>query len=97
MVNRNAKVARVAGRQRGLVTWAQLAQLGFDRKTVSDRVRGGYLHPVLPRVYAVGHRAASVEADLWLGTLDFSLEIGPQPGPARASPSFPRLVGKSAS
>ena len=69
MVNRSAKVARVAVRQCGLVTWAQLAWLGFDRKTISDWVRGGYLHQVHPRVYAVGHRAPSVEADLWAAVL----------------------------
>lgn len=69
MVNRSAKVARVAGRQRGRVTWAQLVLLGFDRKTISDWVAGGYLHQVLPRVYAVGHAAPSVEADLWEAVL----------------------------
>jgi Protein of unknown function (DUF559) len=32
-------------------------------------VADGYLHQELPRVYAVGHRARSVEADLWAAVL----------------------------
>src|SRR5437764_11876946 len=64
MVNRSAKVAAVAGRQWGLVTWAQLAGRAFDRKTISDWVRRGYLHRVHPRVYAVGHRAGGFETAL---------------------------------
>lgn len=66
MVNRSAKVrvARVANRQWGLVSWAQLIRLGLDRRTISHQVRDGYLHRVHPRVYAVGHRAPSVESGL---------------------------------
>ena len=69
MPNCSAKLARIAGRQCGRVTWAQLMALGIARGTVADWVRGGYLHQVLPRVYAVGHRAPSVEADLWAAVL----------------------------
>lgn len=69
MVNRSAKVARIAGGQGGLVTWAQLVWLGFDRRTISGWARNGFLHQVLPRVYAVGHRAPTVEADLWAAVL----------------------------
>jgi len=69
MPNRSAKVARVAGRQAGRVTWAQLMALGVAHGTVADWVREGYLHQVLPRVYAVGHRAPSVEASLWEAVL----------------------------
>ncbi|HEY2650721.1 MAG TPA: hypothetical protein VGI50_02290, partial [Solirubrobacteraceae bacterium] len=38
--------------------------LGVDDKVISDWKRQGYLRRELPRVYAVGHRAASYEADL---------------------------------
>ncbi len=69
MPNRSAKVARVAGRQSGRVTWAQLVALGVAHATIADWVQEGYLHRVLPRVYAVGHRAPSVEADLWTAVL----------------------------
>jgi very-short-patch-repair endonuclease len=58
-------VARVAARQWGRVGWSQLMALGVPDSTVSDWVhRTGYLHPRLPRVYAVGHAATSVEAEL---------------------------------
>ena len=40
-----------------------------DRKTIVRWADGGYLLQVLPRVYAVGHRAPSVEADLWAAVL----------------------------
>jgi predicted transcriptional regulator of viral defense system len=69
MPNRNAKLVRIASRQCGRVTWAQLMALGFAHATIADWVRGGYLHRMLPRVYAVGHRAPSVEAALWEAVL----------------------------
>jgi Protein of unknown function (DUF559) len=69
MPNRSARVARVAGRQCGRITWAQLIALGIARATIADWVRVGYLHWVCPRVYAVGHAARSVEADLWTAVL----------------------------
>jgi hypothetical protein len=43
--------------------------LGIDRRVISRWVSQGYLHFVLPRVYAVGHRAPSVEADLTAAVL----------------------------
>jgi hypothetical protein len=51
------------------VAWWQLTALGIDQKTIGRRIAGGYLHQVLPRVYAVGHRAPSVEAGLWEAVL----------------------------
>jgi uncharacterized protein DUF559/transcriptional regulator with AbiEi antitoxin domain of type IV toxin-antitoxin system len=66
MVNRSAKVlvAAVANRQWGLVTFAQLIGSGIDRATIADWARGGYLHRVHPRVYAVGHRPSGLETEL---------------------------------
>lgn len=58
------RLAQIAERQWGRVSWAQIAALGVDRRVVADWKASGYLHRVLPRVYAVGHRAASYEADL---------------------------------
>ena len=48
---------------------AQFAALGIPTAVIARWVDGGYLHQVLPRVYAVGHRAPSVEADLWEAVL----------------------------
>jgi very-short-patch-repair endonuclease len=66
MRRQNAKVrlGQVAGRQWGRVTWAQIAALGVDRRVAADWKQQGYIHQVLPRVYAVGHRAPSYESDL---------------------------------
>ena len=58
------RVRCVADRQNGRVSAAQLAAIGIKTVVVSQWVRQGYLIVELPRVYAVGHRAKSVEADL---------------------------------
>src|SRR4051812_21377006 len=66
MVTGNAKVqvATLAGRQFGRISRAQLLGLGADSRTIHRWLEGGYLHRVLPRVYAVGHRARTTESDL---------------------------------
>ena len=71
MRSRSAKVLvrHLADRQWGRVSVAQLAALGVDTVVVARLVGDGYLHPVLPTVYAVGHRAPSVEADLTAAVL----------------------------
>jgi len=63
------RVARVADGQAGLVGAAQLAALGVETRESHRWVSQGYLLPRLPRVYAVGHRAPSTEADLWAAVL----------------------------
>jgi hypothetical protein len=60
----SAKVRGLADRQWGRVGSAQLSALGIDSWLIARWVASGYFHQVLPRVYAVGHRAPSVEADL---------------------------------
>jgi hypothetical protein len=67
IVNRIAKarVGALATRQFGRITWAQLLALGVDRTTVIRWKRSGYLIPVLPRVYAVGHLAPDPNAALF--------------------------------
>jgi very-short-patch-repair endonuclease len=67
------EIARVAGRQHGLVTTAQLIGLGLDRRTVSTRAQAGRLHRLYRGVYAVGHRKLSREAR-WLAAV---LACGP--------------------
>ncbi|HUA44373.1 MAG TPA: DUF559 domain-containing protein [Solirubrobacteraceae bacterium] len=63
------RVGRLADRQWGRVGAAQLRALGTESWLIARWVDGGYLHQVLPRVYAVGHRAPSVEADLTAAVL----------------------------
>jgi Transcriptional regulator, AbiEi antitoxin len=58
------RVAGIADRQWGLVTATQLAALGIDTAVVSRWLRDGYLYRIHSRVYAVAHRAGSVERDL---------------------------------
>jgi len=57
-------VARLAGRQLGLVTREQLYGLGFTYEQVRRRVELGRLHRVHHNVYAVGHKRLSGQASL---------------------------------
>ncbi len=58
------RLARVAGRQFGRISRAQLRAIGIDDRTIQDWLRQGSLHRVLPHVYAVGHLAKTTESDL---------------------------------
>ena len=71
MRSRSAKdlVARLADRQNGRVSVAQLKAVGVASVAVARLVADGYLRPDLPRVYAVGHRAPSVEANVTAAVL----------------------------
>lgn len=53
------RIAKVAGRQHGIVSFAQLRALGLSEGAVAYRVRAGRLHRVHRGVYAVGHAAAT--------------------------------------
>jgi very-short-patch-repair endonuclease len=55
-------LARIAGRQHGAVTRAQLLDAGISSDEIRSRLRKGALIRVYPGVYRVGHRAPSVEA-----------------------------------
>jgi hypothetical protein len=59
----------VANRQAGRVSWEQLVHLAVGRGRIEGWLRDGYLVPVLPRVYAVGHVAPSVTGDLFAAVL----------------------------
>lgn len=50
-------IARLASRQRGLVTRGQLLDAGFTSAQVKGRLAAGHLHPLHRGVYAVGHTA----------------------------------------
>jgi Protein of unknown function (DUF559) len=64
--DRNAKVrlSAIAERQWGRVGWSQLVGLGVSKQAVAGWVKDCYVQRIHPRVYAVGHRAPSVEGDL---------------------------------
>lgn len=51
----NERIARLAGRQHGLVTGAQLRRVGVGQGAVAHRIRTGALRRVHVGVFAVGH------------------------------------------
>jgi very-short-patch-repair endonuclease/predicted transcriptional regulator of viral defense system len=55
--NLNHAVARAASRQHGVISRAQLRDLGLNEDAISDRVASGYLQPIFRGTFAVGHRA----------------------------------------
>jgi very-short-patch-repair endonuclease len=52
-------IGRIAGRQHGVVTSAQIEAAGIDKDGIAWRVRTGRLHRLHRGVYAVGHRSLS--------------------------------------
>jgi hypothetical protein len=66
---RELTLARVAGRQYGLVTIAQLLAAGFTHSSVTRRVARGVLHRIDAGLYAVGHATLSREARWLAGVL----------------------------
>jgi hypothetical protein len=50
------RIAELAGRQHGVVSRAQLYDLGLRRRQIGTRIDNGRLHSVHAGVYAVGHR-----------------------------------------
>jgi very-short-patch-repair endonuclease len=66
--SRDRAIARIAERQLGLITIAQLSAVRAGRTAVSKRVRAGRLHRLYRGVYAVGHRNLSREAR-WLAAV----------------------------
>ena len=63
------RVARIAARQHGVVTAAQLYAAGLDKSAVARRVRRGRLHRLHRGVYAVGHAAPSLHRDFMAAVL----------------------------
>jgi hypothetical protein len=49
----------LASRQHGVVTREQLLAAGFTRRMIEGKLRSGYLIPIHPGVYLVGHRAVA--------------------------------------
>jgi len=61
----DARIARLAGCQYGIVTVAQLRAAGLGKNAITLRVKQGRLHRVGQGVYAVGHVALAQEGR-WL-------------------------------
>ena len=57
-------IARIAGRQHGRISHAQLVAAGVGRDRVKRWCAGGLLRRVHLGVYAYGHAAPSLHADL---------------------------------
>ncbi len=66
----DALVARLAVRQHGVVTFAQMLAAGLDRKSIARRVQAGRLYRVARGVYAVGHVALSREGTFLVAVLE---------------------------
>jgi predicted transcriptional regulator of viral defense system/very-short-patch-repair endonuclease len=63
------KMARIAERQHGVVTRAQLLDAGISPSSIKRRARKGELLPVHRGVYRVGHRAPSLLAQYMAAVL----------------------------
>lgn len=63
------EIARLAARQGGVVSGAQLAAVGLSRHAVHRRARRGLLHAVHAGAYAVGHPAIGPPGRRWAAVL----------------------------
>jgi predicted transcriptional regulator of viral defense system/very-short-patch-repair endonuclease len=57
----DARLARIAGRQHGVVTHRQLKAVGIGGSALTRRVKNGRLHPLYRGVFAVGHVQRTTE------------------------------------
>jgi very-short-patch-repair endonuclease len=73
----DALIARVAERQYGVISVAQLRRIGVSKDAVRGRVLSGRLHRLHRSVYAVGHSALSFEGRCMAAVL--ALGSGPTP------------------
>jgi very-short-patch-repair endonuclease len=64
----NTRLAELAGRQYGVVSRAQMSEIGLGRNAIAARIRAGRLLRVQRGVYAVGHMALTREGR-WLAAV----------------------------
>jgi very-short-patch-repair endonuclease len=64
----NAQLATLATRQHGVVTTAQLRELGLGGASIAHRAKTGRLHPIHRGVYALGHPRLN-ERGLWMAAV----------------------------
>ena len=62
-------LGRLAQRQHGVVSRAQLHSQGVAGSAITRWLMAGRLHRIHPHVYALGHRALSLEGQLWAALL----------------------------
>jgi elongation factor P len=62
------RVARLAGRQWGVVSFDELMACGLSKDGIRRRVANGHLHPLHKRVFAVGHANPPIEG-VWLAAV----------------------------
>ena len=70
----DGEIARIAARQHGVVSLAQLEQAGIRRRSREIRLRRGLLHRLHRGVFAVGHLGLSAQAH-WIAAV---LAAGPE-------------------
>src|SRR4029453_17902165 len=85
----DAAIARIAARQHGVLSTAQLRACGLSSSAIGDRTGAGRLHRIHRGVYAVGHPNLSYEGG-WMAAI---LACGEG---AVLSHSAPRSFGGSA-
>jgi very-short-patch-repair endonuclease len=68
-LHRERRIARLAGRQHGLLSLHQLLALGLSGSAVHDRVKAGRLHQLYRGVYALGHRSLTRDGRLLAAVL----------------------------
>lgn len=67
------QIALIAGERHGIVTTAQLVEVGLTKSAIAKRARMGRLHRIHRGVYAVGHEGLSNEGQ-WMAAV---LACGP--------------------
>lgn len=60
----SVRLGRLAERQWGVASLAQITECGFGSSRVARLVRQGWLFPLHPGVYAIGRRSVSIEGGL---------------------------------
>jgi hypothetical protein len=66
--------------------------MGIPSSTIADWIAAGFLYPVLPGVYAVGHPGTSEDADIFAAVL----YAGPNAGLGGLSAGVWRWAGEMA-
>jgi very-short-patch-repair endonuclease/predicted transcriptional regulator of viral defense system len=86
-VERERRIAEIAGKQLGVVSAAQLRAAGFGEGAIKRRLRAGRLHRIHRGVYLVGHGVAAE------GATEMAAIVACGPGSAISHRSAARLWG----
>src|SRR4051812_18199092 len=88
----DARIADIAADQLGLITLAQLAEVGAKPPLVRARVVRGAFRRVAPRVYAIGGAPSSWRVELLAGILSLRAEAVVSHRSAAALLGFDRSI-----